>query len=239
MIEAMLHLGSIRAIGWLVATLAVYALSSALFKKVNGNPFLHPLVVTALIMGGLIGLIGESVSGYQSKVSILHWLLGPATVGLAIPIHSQWQTVKHKGGALWWGILFGGVFAPLLAWAVLFASGSPITMQVTILTKSITTPLAMGTAEQIGGIPALAATFVIITGIVGAICAPLVFALCRVSLPAAQGLALGTVAHAVGSSKAIHMGEEVAAMAILGLCFNGLMTAVMLPIFFQATGLLS
>ena len=129
-------------------------------------------------------------------------------------------------------IAFGGVLAPIGAWLTLFVLDAPRAMQFTMLAKSITTPLAMETSAQIGGIPALAAVFVIVTGVVGAIMATSMFSLFNVTNRQAQGIALGTVAHAVGTAKAIQMGEDVAAMAILGLCVNGIFTAVALPIVF-------
>jgi putative effector of murein hydrolase len=103
---------------------------------------------------------------------------------------------------------------------------------MTMLAKSITTPLAMEASAHIGGIPALAAVFVITTGIVGAIVATGVFSVLNVRDRQAQGIALGTVAHAIGTAKSIHMGEDVAAMATLGLCVNGIFTALVLPLVF-------
>ena len=103
-----------------------------------------------------------------------------------------------------------------------------------MLAKSITTPLAMEASAHIGGIPALAAVFVIVTGVVGAILSGTVFAFLSIVNKKAQGIALGTVAHAVGTAKAIHMGADVAAMATLGLCVNGVFTAFVLPLLFNA-----
>ena len=101
---------------------------------------------------------------------------------------------------------------------------------MTMLVKSITSPLAMETGAAIGGIPALAAVFVILTGIVGALAAPLTYRLLGVTMPDAQGVALGAVCHAVGTSKALQMGEVQGALATVGLGLNGILTAVILPV---------
>ncbi|GAB5393048.1 MAG: hypothetical protein Altm1KO_25660 [Alteromonas macleodii] len=129
-------------------------------------------------------------------------------------------------------IAFGGILAPFTAWLTLFALDAPRAIQITMLAKSITTPLAMESSAQVGGIPALAAVFVIVTGVVGAIVATGVFAILNVQNRQAQGIAMGTVAHAIGTAKAIQMGEDVAAMATLGLCVNGIFTALALPVIF-------
>ena len=124
----------------------------------------------------------------------------------------------------------GGIIAPVLAWWLVYAFDAPTAIQLTMLVKSITSPLAMETGAMIGGIPALAAVFVIITGIVGALAAPLTYKLLNVTQPEAQGVALGSVCHAVGTAKALHMGEVQGALATVGLCLNGVMTAVVLPL---------
>jgi putative effector of murein hydrolase len=129
-------------------------------------------------------------------------------------------------------ICVGGALAPVLSWTCLYLLNTPLNLQMTVLVKSITTPLAMDAAGAIGGIPALAAVFVISTGIVGAICGPALFALIGVNNPAAQGTALGAVSHAIGTARAISIGEQCTAFATLALCVNGIATSLILPILF-------
>ncbi|WP_334027606.1 LrgB family protein [Alteromonas sp. P256] len=233
MIDAILNTFTVNGLIWLFVTLLCYALSVKVNLAFNGHPASHPLVMTVSLVGLALLLANMSVPQYQQSVSLLHWLLGPVTVALALPIFKQWQKLRYYGWRLFASIAVGGVLAPLLAWFTLYALGSPVALQLTMLAKSITTPLAMEATAQIGGIPALAAVFVITTGIVGAVVSNTVFLLCRVTSPEAQGIALGTVAHAVGTAKAIHIGEEVTAMATLGLCINGLFTAFVLPLMFN------
>ncbi|WP_018983559.1 LrgB family protein [Salinimonas chungwhensis] len=217
---------------WLVVTLAIYTGAIWINHRAGGNPLLHPLLLTATGVIALTTLLDISISDYQQYAGLLHWLLGPATVALALPMYAQWQKVQQLGWRLILAIAVGGIVAPLFAWVCLFVADAPLALQMTMLAKSITTPLAMESSRLIGGIPALAAVFVIITGIVGAIVAPVTFRLFQVTDPQAQGVALGAVAHAVGTAKALSMGEDVAAMASLGLCLNGIMTAIVLPLLF-------
>jgi putative effector of murein hydrolase len=172
------------------------------------------------------------VEKYQQHVWLIAFMLGPATVALAIPLYNQIRVLISMGWRLVLPICVGGVIAPLLAWLSIYFFDTPLNLQMTMLVKSITTPLAMGTAEAIGGIASLSAVFVIVTGIVGAIFAPLVFQIAKTHSHMAQGVALGTVAHAVGTSKAISTSETCAAFATLSVCLNGIVTALVLPLLF-------
>jgi len=223
---------TISGIVWISATLIIYALALVLYRLSNYVPIAHPLVITATALGAILFLTDTSITRYQQSASLIHWLLGPATVALALPMYAQWQRIRHHGWRLIAGIASGGIIAPLVAWAIVYGADAPLALQMTMLVKSITTPLAMDAGAKIGGIPALAAVFVITTGIVGAIVSSLVFSLFRVTDEKAQGLALGTVAHAVGTAKAIQMSEQTGAMATLGLCLNGIMTAIVVPLIF-------
>lgn len=217
---------------WLLATLLCYVAALQLHRLCKGHPITHPLVGTAALLSVFLLLSKTTVESYQQSAWLLHWGLGPVTVALALPIYRQWQKLKVYGWPLTLSIFVGGVLAPLLAWGVLYALNAPLSLQFTMLAKSITTPLAMETVKYIGGVPALAAVFVIVTGIVGAVVAGSIFSVFGINNSHAQGVALGTVAHAVGTAKAIHMGDEVAAMATLGLCVNGIFTALVLPMLF-------
>ena len=233
MIDALANTFTLSGLFWVSVTLLCYFVSLKVNVYFSGHPALHPLVVTAALVSLLLVLTQVNVPRYQQSVSFLHWLLGPVTVALAIPIFKQWQSLKKYGWRLFISIAIGGIIAPLTAWITLYILNTPIALQLTMLAKSITTPLAMEASAQIGGIAPLAAVFVIVTGIVGAVLSNTMFTLFNVISPVAQGIALGTVAHAVGTAKAIHMGEDVAAMATLGLCINGIFTAFVLPLIFS------
>ncbi|MBT0585103.1 LrgB family protein [Alteromonas oceanisediminis] len=217
---------------WTGITIVLFLGAMALYRKTHALVLLHPLLVTVVILFAVLQVVDVSIAEYQQHAVLLDFLLGPATVALAIPLFRQIQIVRALGLRVVFPILVGGVVAPLMAWASVALLGASETLQMTMLVKSITTPLAIDVAVISGGIPALAAAIVIITGIVGAIAAPWVFSLLQVQNRTAQGVALGTVAHAVGTSSALHMHETTAAMATLALCVNGVFTALVLPLLF-------
>ena len=233
MIEALHNTLSFHGLLWLSISIVSYMIALWANRKCSGHPAAHPIIITALFVSLGLYFSNTQVFEYQRAASLLHWLLGPITVALALPIYRQWQKLRHYGWRLVVSIILGGVLAPFSAWLTLFIFDTPSAIQFTMLAKSITTPLAMESSAQIGGIPALAAVFVIVTGIVGAVVASTIFSLFNVKSRQAQGIALGTVAHAIGTAKAIQMGDDVAAMATLGLCVNGIFTALALPVVFS------
>lgn len=226
------HTLSWQSAAWLGITLVFYSFAVWVFRRLNNHPLIHPLTLTAIAVGVLLGITDTPVAQYHQYAGLLHWLLGPATVALAVPLFNQWQRIRHLGWPLLLSVAVGGVIAPVLAWLMVYIMDAPLAIQMTMLVKSITSPLALETGAIIGGIPALAAAFVIITGIVGALAAPLTYRVFNVTLAEAQGVALGSVCHAVGTAKALHMGEIQGALATVGLCVNGVMTAVILPLLF-------
>ncbi|WP_246587850.1 LrgB family protein [Alteromonas lipotrueiana] len=228
--NVLVQTSSLTAIAWIGITLICYIGALKLSHKANGHPLLHPLIITTCLVLSAVFILHHSVTNYQQYTALIHWLLGPATVALALPMYAQWQKVRELGWRIVVAVTVAGVIAPLLAWLCLYLTSTPLALQMTVLAKSITTPLAMETSRIIGGIPALAAVFVITTGIVGAIAGPFTFRVLHITHPQAQGIALGSVAHAIGTARAIRMGEAQAAMASLGLCLNGIMTAIVLPL---------
>lgn len=226
------HTLTINGALWLSGTLVAYIVALRLHHAAMASPVFHPLVLTALMVGTAMWYSDVEIPDYQRYAGALHWLLGPATVALALPIYNQWQRIRHLGWRLIVAIGVGGIIAPLLAWTALWINDAPLAMQLTMLLKSITTPLAMEASRLIGGIPALAAVFVIITGIVGAIVSGGVFYVLRIDNVQAQGVALGTVGHAVGTARALQLSEQTGAMATLGLCINGILTATVIPLLF-------
>jgi len=232
MVEALSYALSLSGLFWIIVSVVSYVIALWVNKKCKGHPTAHPIIIAALLISLCLYFGNVSVTQYQSAASLLHWLLGPITVALALPIYRQWQKLKLYGWRLVVSIAFGGLLAPVVAWLTLYFMNTPYAIQLTMLAKSITTPLAMESSAQIGGIPALAAVFVIVTGVVGAIVSSGMFSIFNVQSPQAKGIALGTVAHAMGTAKAIQMGDDVAAMATLGLCVNGVLTALVLPVIF-------
>lgn len=222
----------VQAAAWLIFTVAVYAGSLQLYKKTRSFPLFHPLIVSTVLVIAAQWLMQVSVAEYQDYTSLLTFLLGPATVALAVPLYHQSRILLKMNWRVLLPIVIAGTLAPCLSWLSVYILDAPLNLQMTVMVKSITTPLAMDTAELISGVPALAAVFVISTGIVGAVCGPWLFQMLGIHNHAAQGTALGAVTHAIGTAKAVSISEQCAAFATLALCLNGIMTSILLPILF-------
>ena len=217
---------------WVVFTITAYFVALIVYKKSSANPLAHPLITTACIVAIGLWFSDTHVEKFQANTKVIDWLLGPATVALALPLYRQINVIKNLGIGIVLPVLIGGFLASFSAWLIMFIASDNLALQMTMLVKSITTPFAMDVADSIGGLAGLAAVIVITTGIVGAVSAGWLFSKFNISKPAAQGVALGTIAHAIGTSKAVQMGDNVAAMATLALCFNGFLTALVLSLLF-------
>ncbi|MFQ3235126.1 MAG: putative effector of murein hydrolase [Paraglaciecola sp.] len=221
---------------WLGGTILVYLTAIAAFKRLGRNPLLHPLIFCLIVLWAVLEYHQVPIKEYQVHVNLLHWLLGPATVALAIPLFGQLQVIKKAGRQILLPIITGAVLAPLIAIGWVYAEPLASSIKLSLLTKSITTPLAMDTANYIGGVPELAAVIVIFTGIVGAVVCGGLFKLCAIENEQAKGIALGTVAHAIGTAQAFQISQKTGAFATLALCINGVLTAIFLPLLFLWLG---
>ncbi|MDM7861931.1 LrgB family protein [Alteromonas sp. ASW11-36] len=217
---------------WSVVTGGIYCAGLWLYKISRSQPLLHPIVTSATAISVLIFSLGISLTNYLQATHWFSWLLNIATVALAIPMYQQIQVIRHYGWRVWLPIIAGGIAAPGSAWLFAWSIEAPEDLQMTLLAKSITTPLAIDVAGAIGGIPALAAVIVILTGLVGAVFAPWLFRFFNITNPIAAGVGLGTAAHAIGTARAVQMGQTTTAVATLALCINGIATAVVLPLLF-------
>lgn len=231
-LEPLWSLDPIYSAVCLVITLFVYFLSRKIHFWANQSPLLHPLTVSTVVICFGLYIFKLDINEFKQGISLLELLLGPATVALAVPLYNQLPVLRALGFKVLLPILLGGTIAPIAAWLVVYLLDTPLQLQMTMLVKSITTPLAIETAGLIGGLPELAAVIVILTGIVGATFGPWLILLSRTDSEYAKGLALGTVAHVVGTSKALSISESCGAFATLGLCLNGIFTAIMLPLLF-------
>jgi putative effector of murein hydrolase len=225
-----------QPVSWLLITLLVYVLALKIFDVLGRRSFFHPLLLCMGILGLILLISQQGLAEYQQQVSLLQWFLGPATVALAVPLFKQLTGLRRKASGVLLPILVGGIVAPLSAFICLYWTDMDRALQITMLSKSITTPLAMDTARLIGGYPELAAVIVILTGIVAAVVSPLVFRLLSIKSQQAQGLALGTVAHAIGAAQGLQTSEKSAAFATLALCVNGVLSAIILPLLFLWLG---
>lgn len=222
----------LSAIIWLAITIGVYLISLVIFRLLGRRPVFHPMIFCIALLTAVLFYAGVGVKAYQAHTHVLTWLLGPATVALAVPLYTQLSSIRQNTLAIMLPILLGGTIAPVLALAGLYFVPLDNHVRLSVLTKSITSPLAIETSQHIGGSPGLAVVIVIFTGIVGAVFASVVYRIFKITSASAQGLALGTVAHAIGTAQGFQMNQKIGAFATLGLCINGVLTAIVLPLLF-------
>ncbi|WP_342247044.1 LrgB family protein [Pseudomonas sp. OTU5201] len=210
-------------------TLAAYQLALAAYEKTRWV-FLQPVLLSMLLLIGVLLAFGISYQEYRESTQLLTVFLGPATVALAVPLFLNLRRIRQLFWPTLLTLVFGGLFATLSVAALGWWFGTERMVLMTLLPKSVTSPIAMLVAEQLGGVAALAAVFVLITGVLGAILGPELLRRCGVRHPAAQGMALGLTAHAVGTARALQEGEECGAFAALAMSLMGVATAVLLPL---------
>lgn len=217
--------------GVLVSLLS-YGIGSALKKRLKHslfNPLLIAIALTILIL--LVLKIDYAV--YYEGAKYISYLLTPATICLAIPLYEQMELLKNNLKIVLLGILSGVLtsLCCILALALLF--GLNKAEYVTLLPKSVTTAIGMGISEELGGYVSLTATVIIITGILGNVIADALFKMFRITEPIAKGIALGTASHAIGTAKAIELGETEGAMSSLSIVVAGILTVAGASVFAQ------
>lgn len=214
---------------WLFLTIFAYIFSLKVNHILGRRVWLHPILLSSALVLIFIILLGHAVTPYTQDVALLTWLLGPATCALAIPIFRHLRLIQQAGIKVILVIFLGGVLGPFITWFILYLFVSPQWLQLSVLTKSITTPLAIDTTRLIGGNPSIAAGIVIVTGLMGVLLSRPIFNLLKITHSRAQGLALGTTSHAIGTAHAVSLGEQATAFATVALCINGITTATLLP----------
>ena len=214
----------------LTFTLVVYQIAHALYRRANFNPLLNPVALSVITLVLLLLVTRTSYQTYFDGAQFVHFLLGPATVALAVPLYAQMDKLKAMLlpviGALFVGALIGIVAAVGIGW---LTGASPETLR-SLAPKSVTTPIAMGLAQQIGGLPSLTAILVVATGIVGATAARYVLNALRITDHSVRGFATGMAAHGIGTARAFQVSEEAGAFSGLAMGLNGLMTSLLLPL---------
>jgi len=215
---------------WLTLTLVVYLVGRWLNRKLNGNALAHPVLVAMFVLIGLLLLTGTPYDTYFEGAQFIHFLLGPATVALAIPLYDNLRQIRQLLLPLLLACLVGVTVAVSSAVGLAWLLGATGQSLLSIAPKSVTTPIAMGIAEQVGGLPSLAAGIVLVTGAVGVVAAGPLFRLARIHDHRAQGFALGIAAHGFGTAHALTIGLRAGAFAGLGLGMAGLLTAFLLPV---------
>lgn len=213
-------------------TLITFAFSSALQKKLK-IALLNPILVSAAIIMAVLTLLDIPNSVYQAGCKALSFLLTPATICLAISFYEQFQRLKKHMAAILLGVLLGTLcsLGSIFLMCKLFQLADPLTLS--LLPKSVTTAIGVALSEEIGGIGAITTAAIIITGIFGNVAGPALCKIFRIRSEVAQGVAFGTSAHVIGTSKATEMGQLAGAVSSLSLTIAGIVTAVLMSFLAQ------
>ncbi len=217
----------------LTLTLAVFQLGAYVYERAGRNPLLNPVLLAVTMIVAVLTVTGTPYNTYFDGAQFVHFLLGPATVALAIPLYRQFDRVRRSGAALLASIAAGSLTASGSAMAIAWALGASRDVVISIAPKSVTAPVAMGISEQLGGLPSLTAVLVILTGILGAMIGPGILNLLHISDWAARGVAMGTASHGIGTARALQVNEVAGAFSGLAMGLNALATALLLPLLWK------
>ena len=232
-VELWVYLSATPLFG-LTSTLAVYVVAQAAYTRFRQAPWANPVLWTVLMLAGGLLASGVSYPTYFAGAQFIHFLLGPAVVALAWPLWQRRAELRQRWGKLLIAALMGGVAASASALLLASVFGLPLEVMLSLAPKSVTAPVAMGIAEKIGGIPALAAVFAVITGMVGALAGKYLFDALRIPTIyegwVARGFALGTAAHGIGAARALQVNADAGAYAALALSLQVLLASLLMPI---------
>jgi len=213
----------------ILLTLVAFEIGVTISKKWKYS-FLNPLLIANVLIVGFLLLTGISLESYNVGGDYISVMLSPATVVLAVPLYRQISKLKQFWKPILAGIFAGSLTSIACVIAVSKLIGLSETLMLSLLPKSITIPMGSVVSAQIGGLPPVTIIAITITGITGAVAAPAVCRFCRIKHKVAQGIAIGTASHALGTTKAMEMGEVQGAMSSLSIGIAGLFTAIVAPI---------
>lgn len=217
------------AVWGVLLTLAAFALGTWINRRTK-QAFLNPLLLGTVFVIVFLSVLSIPYATYKASAAPVSYLLLPATVSLAVPLYEKWELLCRNLIAIFAGILSGvaASLGSILALALLLRLNH--TQYVTLLPKSVTTAISMDVAAELGGIAALTGALVILTGIVGALLAETVCTVFHITDPIAKGIGIGTASHAIGTAKALQMGEVEGAMSGLAVAVAGVLTAILCPV---------
>ena len=214
---------------WLTATLAAYAAATWLYEQAGRNPLANPVALSVALLAPVLLLTETPYETYFDGAQFVHFLLGPATVALAVPLFQNLKHVRRALLPLLAALVAGSVTAVLSAVGIAWALGAGPGTLLSLAPKSVTAPIAMGIAEQIGGLPSLTAVLVVSTGIIGAVIATPLLSLCGFEDMRARGAAVGIAAHGIGTARAFQEHPLAGTFAGIAMALNGVATALLVP----------
>ncbi len=221
----------------LTATLLAYSLAYKLYESLGMHPLLHPVVTAVALLIGFLSWAGISYPAYFEGAQFVHFLLGPATVALAVPLFQQLAKLRRLWAPVLVATLLGVVVGAASSVGLARLFGASAQTQLSLAPKSVTAPVAMGISEQIGGLPSLTAVLVVLTGILGAVIGSRLFRLLRIRDDSIKGIAMGITAHGIGTARAFQLSREMGAFSGLAMALSALSSAVLVPLLLGLFGL--
>lgn len=218
---------------WLTLTIGSYLIADFIYRKSNLFPLLNPVAISVLIVSLTLVSFNIDYERYFDGAKFIHFLLGPATVALAIPIYKKWNLIISNSKAIFLSLMAGSIFAILITFSLSSYLELKDELILSLLPRSVTAPIAMGISEIIGGIPSLTAIITLITGIIGASLGVFVFDLMKLKKMEARGFSLGLASHGVGTARAMSRDKNAGVFAAVGMGLSGLITSIIIPLFLK------
>lgn len=199
-------------------------------QKKTKNPIFNPLLIAILGIIGFLSITNISYENYKLGADIINLFLGPVTIVLAVPLYKQFDLFKKYLVEILIGITCGVLVSFISIKLVGYFTNADINIINSLIPKSITTPMGISLTKMLKGIESITVVSIILTGILGAIISPIIFKIGKINHPVSKGIALGTSAHALGTTKALEMGEIEGAMSGLSIGISGIITVILIPI---------
>ncbi|MCY7294579.1 LrgB family protein [Alteromonas sp. a30] len=218
---------------WLTLTIGAYLVGDWCYQKSNKFPLVNPVAISILIVSSTLFIFDIEYERYFSGAQFIHFMLGPATVALAIPIYKKWHLIVVNAKAIFVSVFVGSCFAVVSTYFIANGLGISEKVMLTMLPRSVTTPIAMGISEVIGGIPSLTAIMTITTGIIGATFGAFILDILRVNSASARGFGIGLGSHGVGTAKAMSQNAEAGVFAAVAMGLSGIVTSLIMPLFMR------
>jgi predicted murein hydrolase (TIGR00659 family) len=221
---------------WLALTVVAYVIADAVARRLRRHAAANPVLIAVVLLLAVLLASGTPYDTYFEGAQFVHFLLGPATVSLAVPLHRELGRARARAVPFTIALVAGSAAAVATAIGTAWLLGASRPTLMSLAPKSTTTPVAMGIAEKLGGLPSLTAALVILTGILGAILGPALLRILRVRDAAATGFAMGVASHGIGTARAFQLSDRAGAFSGLGMGLNALATALLLPAVLRLLG---
>jgi predicted murein hydrolase (TIGR00659 family) len=215
---------------WLTTTILAYLFAEKAARRLGNPPWANPVLLSVILIAPVLWLTQTNYTTYFEGAQFIHFLLGPATVALALPLWDNRDTIRTSIAPIVLALLAGSIVAAGSAILLARAFGLPMEVLLSLAPKSTTAPVALGISEAIGGIPALTAVLVILTGIIGAVTVTPLMNLLRITDWRARGFAVGVAAHGIGTARAFRVNPEAGAYAGIAMALNALLTSLIVPL---------